>query len=259
VPEDIKTADALSRNRAYYEDAESSSPGQLDYWQKMAAPRARVGRTLGVLQDRAPGSVLDIGCGGGQLLREIQARLPGIRAAGCDLAVDRIEANRRLMPNLTWFSGDVQDPAVLGAVTAPFDALVALELVEHLDDPAAFLRNALPAVSKEGFIFLSTQSGPVRATEQHVGHVQHFSSAQMETLLADCGWRPIRVWNEGFPFHDLSKWYANRDPEKTLAQFSDRPYGAVENGICFVLRQAFRLNSRRHGAQLYACAVKATR
>jgi len=257
MPQNDDESSSLSRNSEFYGHVEESSPGQLDYWQKMAAPRARVARAIQTLRARGPASVLDIGCGGGQLLGEIQEQFPGVRAAGCDLSEALIEANRQTMPDLEWFAGDVQDPAVLSAISEPFEALIALEVTEHLDDPTAFLRNAHAAVSSTGFVLLSTQSVPVRFTERHVGHVQHFSKAQMVTLFEDCGWRPIRVWNEGFPFHNLSKWYANLNPEKTLSQFADQPYGFFENAVCFALRQAYKLNSRGRGAQLYACAVKA--
>ena len=64
----------------------------------------------------------------------------------------------------------------------------------------------------------------------------------------------MRIWNTGFPFHDLSKWYANRDPDRSLEQFGERAYGMRENVICWALRQAFRFNSRRRGAQLFAVA-----
>ena len=256
VPSLDTNQEALERNRAYYEDAEASSPGQLDYWRKMAAPRARVARTLQVLRREAPSSVLDIGCGGGQLVQEIRKAFPAIRAAGCDLARDRIEANRRLMPDCEWFAGDVQQGDALAGIETPYDVVVALEVIEHLGDPEAFLTHVHAALKPSGLLFLSTQSGPLRETEKHVGHVRHFSTDDMSALLQRCGWEPRRVWNEGYPFHDLSKWYANLQPSKTLAQFSDKPYGFAQNTVCFALRQAFRINSRKRGAQLYALAQK---
>ena len=78
----------------------------------------------------------------------------------------------------------------------------------------------------------------------------------MKRALADAGWTPLRVWNCGFPFHDLSKWYANRDPDASMREFADRPYGVREDLICYALRAAFRVNSRSHGAQLFAVAQR---
>ena len=70
----------------------------------------------------------------------------------------------------------------------------------------------------------------------------------MAEALARTGWTPERVWNCGFPFHDLSKWYANRDPERLMRPVRRRRYGLAENLICLALRTAFRAelaNARR--------------
>ena len=103
---------------------------------------------------------------------------------------------------------------------------------------------------------LSTQSGPVRATERYVGHQRHFEKEDLLTLLRDAGWAPVRAWNAGFPFHGLSKWLANRRPTATIERFSVRPYGPAEILACWTLRLLFKLNSNRSGAQLFAVAQR---
>ena len=46
----------------------------------------------------------------------------------------------------------------------------------------------------------------------------------------------------------------NRDQQ---GRFGDASYGWYENTVCFALRLAFRLNSQRRGAQLFAIASRA--
>ena len=118
-------SNSLSRNREFYGYIEESNGGQLDYWQKMAAPRARVARAIQTIRARRLTSILDTGCGNGQLLGTIQRQFPGIRAAGCDLSEALIEANRQRMPDLEWIAGDVQDLAVFSAISEPFEAQIA--------------------------------------------------------------------------------------------------------------------------------------
>jgi hypothetical protein len=105
---------------------------------------------------------------------------------------------------------------------------------------------------------LSTQSGPVRETERRVGHHRHFKSAEMRELLSENGFTALRVWNSGFPFHDLSKWYANRDPDAMMREFAGQRYGIKQDLLCLLLRAAFRLNSQSRGAQLFAVAERAS-
>jgi len=237
---------ATSSNREYYEAA---SAARDDYWRYMAAPRARVARILDLVRRLAPASLADLGCGNGQLLDDIRRTFPAMPLAGLDLSSRQIAENRVRAPEIDWIEGDLSQPVAIGK---QFDCVTASEVIEHLDDPLALLENARRLGSN---LILTTQSGPVRATERRVGHVRHFTPREMSEMLEKTGWTPLRVWNEGFPFHDLSKWWANRDPDASMARFggSDR-YGMRERAICFALRAAFRLNSRSRGAQLYAVA-----
>lgn len=240
----------LDTNTAFYGELR---PGVQDYWRKMAAPRFRVATVLRELEKERPRTIVDLGCGNGALCEEIHARFPDAEIAGVDLSAAQVAANAARLPWGRWLVAD------LGAKEAPalgrtFDGVVTSEVIEHVEDPEAFLRNARTLASRGAMLVLSTQSGKVQETERRVGHLRHFTVEEMRALLARTGWRPERVWNAGFPFHDLSKWYANRDPDASMASFADRPYGWKEDAICAALRIAFRLNSRRRGAQLFAVA-----
>lgn len=241
-------ADATEQNRAYYERL---SDGRRDYWRYMAAPRHRVQTIRRELRRAAPRSVVDLGCGNGQLLRELAADLPGAKLCGVDLSEPQIAVNRVELPSIDWLAADLSK---VTEAANRFDAVVASEIIEHVQDPLSLLRSAAAFAREDGLLVLTTQSGPVRATERSVGHVRHFSAAEIRDLLDGSGWEPLRVWNEGFPFHDLSKWYASLRADSTMAQFGESAYGWKEKGVCAALRLLFRFNSRRSGAQLFATA-----
>ena len=238
---------ATDSNREYYEAA---SPARDDYWRYMAAPRARVARVVQLVREAYPQSLIDLGCGNGQLLDDLARAFPNMRLAGLDLSSRQIEENRVRAPQIEWMVGDLSQEIE----PKQFDVVTASEVIEHLDEPRGLLDNARRLGDT---LILTTQSGPVRETERRVGHVRHFTRNDMTRLLTETGWAPVRVWNEGFPFHDLSKWWANRDAEGSMARFGgNERYGVRERAICFALRTAFRLNSRSRGAQLYAVARK---
>lgn len=243
---------ASEQNRAYYDQ---DLAGKDDYWRKMAAPRARVTEFLRLLDQEPFFRLCDLGCGGGQLLQEIAAQHPRAALFGVDLAESQVVANRQAMPHATFFAMDLdQRSAVPSELLGKCDVVVASELIEHVGDPLQLLENARTLTRPGGRLLLSTQSGPLRETERRVGHQRHFSVDQMRALLQQAGWNPERVYNSGFPFHDLSKWYANRNPDASMKQFAQGKYGLREDLLCFLLRTAFVLNSRTHGAQLYAVA-----
>lgn len=248
--------DASELNREYYDVL---TPGKEDYWLKMAAPRARVATFLGLLESFPPCRLADAGCGSGQLLLDIQSRWPSTSLTGLDLSPALVHDNRRRNPEIDWHVLDLGSRSLqLPTGVGDFDVVTSSEVIEHVDDPRAFLANCAQLVRPgAGRLLLSTQSGPIRETERRVGHQRHFSRVEMESLLRETGWKPVRVWNAGFPFHDLSKWYANRDPEGSMRRFGEGRYGLYERVLCAGLRLAFQANSQSRGAQLYAVAARA--
>jgi cyclopropane fatty-acyl-phospholipid synthase-like methyltransferase len=223
----------------------------------MAAPRFRVRTILGLLREKPPASVIDLGCGNGLLLEEIGEAFPAAKLAGVDISEPQVEENSRLA-EIEWESRDLQKAiASDDRLAGRFDAVIAAEIIEHLDDPQALLRNARtlarPGPSR---LIITTQSGPIRETERRVGHHEHFTAASLSELLRKTGWKAVRVWNAGFPFHDLSKKIANVDPDDVMRRFGGKSYGLWERLVCFGLRVAFRFNSNRRGAQLFAVAER---
>ncbi|MER2559804.1 MAG: class I SAM-dependent methyltransferase [Myxococcaceae bacterium] len=244
--------DSTTVNRDYYA---RMSPGQRDYWRKMAAARHRVEVITKSAAQLAPGSLIDLGCGNGVLLAALHQALPTTSFAGIDLVRAQVDANALSFPWARFLERDLQQPLEPSFPwEGQFDVATASEVIEHLDDPASLLRNARRVLKPGGRLVLSTQSGPVRETEQLVGHRRHFSSRQMRELFSNEGFVAERVWNTGFPFHDLSKWYANLDPEGSMQEFGEAAYGLKQNVVCAALRLAFKLNSEGRGAQLFAVA-----
>ncbi len=84
--------------------------------------------------------VLALGCGVGNLL----ATLKPARGVGIDLSPGMIETARRrhgeaARPELRFIVGDVEDPATLGALDGPFDAILLADSIGALDDVQTML------------------------------------------------------------------------------------------------------------------------
>jgi 2-polyprenyl-6-hydroxyphenyl methylase / 3-demethylubiquinone-9 3-methyltransferase len=106
--------------------------------------------------------MLDIGCGAG-LLAEPLSRL-GASVTGLDPAAASIEIARAHAAatgaELTYRTGTVEDLAGEGA---KFDVVLAMEVVEHVNDVAAFVASAASLVRPGGLIVLSTLNRTLRS------------------------------------------------------------------------------------------------
>ena len=129
------------------------NPTRLAYVRDRLA--ARFGRDP--LQDRPLEglSLLDVGCGGG-LLCEPLCRL-GARVTGIDASEPGIEAAKR-HAELSGLEIDYRHTTAeaLLAEGAAFDAVVSLEVVEHVADLEAFLAAAVRLVRPGGGLALAT-------------------------------------------------------------------------------------------------------
>jgi 2-polyprenyl-6-hydroxyphenyl methylase/3-demethylubiquinone-9 3-methyltransferase len=107
-------------------------------------------------------SILDIGCGGG-LVCEPLTRL-GARVTGIDPAIENIEAAKRHAADqglaIHYRAARVED---LETEHRTFDAVCCLEVVEHVPDPAAFLKSCAALVRPGGLLLLSTINRTLKA------------------------------------------------------------------------------------------------
>ena len=106
-------------------------------------------RSLRPLEDR---TALDVGCGAG-LLAEPLARL-GAHVTGIDAAPELIEAARTNAGQsglaIRYVAGEV------ATLDERFDLVSALEVVEHVADPAAFVSTLAERLAPQGLLIMST-------------------------------------------------------------------------------------------------------
>jgi ubiquinone/menaquinone biosynthesis C-methylase UbiE len=127
----------------------------------------RITRIFTLLAPGPGDRVLEVGCGAGHLL----ARLPAGRAVGLDLAESLLARTaRRLDGRAVLVQGDA---AALPFATASFDRVYCSEVLEHVVDPAAAVREIRRVLRPHGTAVLSVPNerliNRVKATLRRLG------------------------------------------------------------------------------------------
>jgi 2-polyprenyl-6-hydroxyphenyl methylase / 3-demethylubiquinone-9 3-methyltransferase len=107
--------------------------------------------------------ILDVGCGGG-LVSEPLARL-GAEVTGIDAGAANIKA-AVVHAEASGLSLDYRVGAVEGLIAAgedPYDVVLSLEVVEHVQDPARFLADCASLVRPGGLMIVATINRTLRA------------------------------------------------------------------------------------------------
>lgn len=116
---------------------------------------AHFGRDARSVRPFAGLTLLDVGCGGG-LISEPMARL-GFAVTGLDAGAEGIAVARRHAASsgltIDYRQATAEDLAATGE---RFDVVLALEVVEHVADPALFLGSAAALVRPGGALVLAT-------------------------------------------------------------------------------------------------------
>ena len=167
---------------------------------------------LGFIRDRAlsrfgrdPGArrpfeglrLLDIGCGGG-LLSEPMARL-GFEVTGVDASERNIGAAKAHAAAqglaIEYLCSTVE--TLLAEDGAPFDLILNMEVIEHVADPAAFLRDCTRLVAPGGLMIVATLNRTAKAMALAVIGAEHVLR-----------WLPVGThdWNKFIKPDEIRGW-----------------------------------------------------
>ena len=154
-------------------------------------------RTLDELFAQAdPQSLLDVGCGEAVLTHKWAQRLGGRRVVGIDLDDPQLHAlwEQRQAPNLTY---KVMKAENLPFADGEFDVATAIEVLEHVPDPAHTVAEMARVAS--GHLLVSVPREPMwralnmargaywKALGNTPGHLNHWSKRSFVQLLSRHG------------------------------------------------------------------------
>jgi len=98
--------------------------------------------------------ILDVGCGTGFISGLLIEK--GYRVTGIDFSDWCIRRASEQYPNGNFYQASADDPNLPGRFPEPFDAVVSVEVIEHLYSPSTFLKNCHQLLKPGGQFILTT-------------------------------------------------------------------------------------------------------
>ncbi len=158
-----------------------------------------------------PCTVAEVGCGAGEILRQLSLRLPAATFSGFDISTNAIAlAQTRTNERVEFFNMDVR------ASLATFDVLLVMDVVEHVEDCFGFLRSIrqkaeykIIHIPLDMSVSLLVRNR-LMDVRKSVGHIHYFSKHTALALLEDTGYQ-VLDW-----FYTPAYQIAPKDPVHRL-------------------------------------------
>jgi 2-polyprenyl-3-methyl-5-hydroxy-6-metoxy-1,4-benzoquinol methylase len=146
------------------------APERLAFYREVADVTARL----------RPHSVIDVGCGPGNLLHELVERAAPERVVGIDHASAGIRRAGQLVPRGEFLVANLYDLKL----EETFDVVLCTEVLEHVPDPAGAVERLLQLCGGSGAIVITVPDG---ATDTWEGHLNFWTAAELEEFLGRYG------------------------------------------------------------------------
>jgi ubiquinone/menaquinone biosynthesis C-methylase UbiE len=155
---------------------------------KRSALLPRVRRVFGFLRQLAPADLLDVGSGRGVFLWPLLDTFPELRVHAVDVREDRVADLQAVSAGgVGRLSASQVDIMRAGLPDASFDGVTILEVLEHLQDPAAAVAQAVRLARR--FVIVSVPSRP----DDNPEHIHLFDEGSLRAMFRQAGVNRLNV------------------------------------------------------------------
>ncbi len=193
-----------------------------------------------IIDDLAPRSILEVGCGQGAVGARLatQADYVGVEpdAKSCAVAADRVRPR-----NGTVLHGTLADVAP----GRTFALVCAFEVLEHIEDDVAALREWSERVEPGGYLVISVPADAARfgPMDELVGHFRRYDDDQLVARVREAGLVVLSTTRYGWPLSYALEGVRNR----LDARRARRSRGAAPEELSAASGRTFQPSGRLTG------------
>lgn len=173
--------------------------------------------------------LLEIGCSSGFLLRALQAEWPSVMVMGSDFLKESLERLAAQEPRIPLLQFDlVQCPLP----DASIDAVVMLNVLEHIADDRAAMRQVARVLKPGGIAVVEVPAGPrlYDAYDEYLQHQRRYTSRTLASLFKSEGLDVVERSHLGFAVYPAFAMVKHRN-QKRAALDPDAKRRIVEANI----------------------------
>lgn len=155
---------------------------------KRTAGLPRVRRVIGALRGLGPGRLLDLGTGRGVFLWPLIDEVPGLRILATDRLAHRVTELAAVgRGGLDRLEVARMDATRLAVRDRAFDVVTALEVLEHIPDTGAAVREAMRAAARAVVATVPSHE------DDNPEHIHLFDGARLESMFRAAGARRVSI------------------------------------------------------------------
>jgi SAM-dependent methyltransferase len=184
-------------------------------------------------------SFFEVGCGTGFVLKGVRETLPQIRLAGSEIFGDGLVFARARLPGVELYQMDARQIPF----EREFDVIGAFDVLEHIDEDDAALRQMFTATRPGGGLLVTVPQHRFlwSATDEHSMHRRRYSRVELRRKVKQAGFSIERITSFVsllLPFMMYARMKRDRSHDFQLwKEFEiSRPFNAILGSILAVER-----------------------
>ena len=194
--------------------------------------------------------IMEIGCSSGFLIKDLVKLFPAATVVGADVVKEPLYRLARDLPGAPLIRFDLlRCPLPEQSV----DALVMLNVLEHIEDDVGALKNAFKLLKPGGSLVIEVPAGPhlYDAYDAELHHFRRYSATELKHKLSEAGFMVVRQSHLGFILYPafvaiklLNKWLPSRRKTTVVRDQAASTSGSLLVRLAMKVESNYLANSR---------------